>query len=73
MEIITIKWQWKIIHSLIYEKFCMVATDTQKSLFEVYCCGKFPRGYTNNLDTVEEMQTDVYLILDFVYNNDIHL
>ena len=69
--IIRTKREWRIIFDMVRARFVNSTTDRQKEMFGKECFKKFPRGNIADPDTVDELQTAVHMMLDFVYNNDI--
>ena len=73
MYLIRTTREWRVMHSLVQDKFYSVSTDEQKTDFVEFCNKKFHRPYTVATDTADGIQTDIYLMLDFAYNNGISL
>ena len=60
-----------MMHIALCKHFESAITSEQADSFIGMCESKFPQGYNNPLDTIDEIQTDVYLILEFIRRENI--
>ena len=67
------KREWKIVYDLLLERFRSVGTDEQMDEFKAMCERKFSSGVILLPNTLEDYETAVSLILEYVYNNDMVL
>ena len=65
------KREWKIILDLVKDWFDGITTDQDKEDFKTMWEQRFSVGYVVNENTVDEIQTSVSMMMEFVYNNDI--
>lgn len=68
---ITTRREWLMILDATNSRFDSITTDGQKKTFSNFCAKKFPNGSGMSDETVDEIKSSVYLILEFVYGENI--